>query len=253
MRAILTYHSIDPSGSVISLDEETFRRHVEWLASGSVRVLSVGDLLGAPADADDAVALTFDDGFANFGSVAWPLLRDHDLPATVFVVSARVGMTNAWGGRDAVGIPTLPLLGWDALGRLHDEGVHVGSHTRTHPRLGGLPRERLEEEVLGAARDIERRLGSRPSGLAYPYGDVDLAARDVVADAYDWAVTTRFAPLDRAERPHRLPRLDAWYFRRPGLLESWGSPRFAAWVAMRGAARRARGWLEARGDAWATA
>ena len=38
MRAILTYHSIDESGSPISVDPDAFRRHVRWLASGRVRV-----------------------------------------------------------------------------------------------------------------------------------------------------------------------------------------------------------------------
>ena len=94
MRAILTYHSIDPSGSPISIDQPTFARHVAWLASGAARVVDVGELLTL-SDQDDAVAITFDDGFANLRDQAWPLLREHDWPATVFVVSDLAGTTNA--------------------------------------------------------------------------------------------------------------------------------------------------------------
>jgi len=68
MRAILTYHSIDESGSVISVSESVFRGHVTWLARSAVRVVSIDTLMHLPADAN-AVALTFDDGFVNFGCI----------------------------------------------------------------------------------------------------------------------------------------------------------------------------------------
>jgi peptidoglycan/xylan/chitin deacetylase (PgdA/CDA1 family) len=109
MRAILTYHSIDESGSAISISESVFRGHVSWLARGGVRVVSLDALMRLPADAN-AVALTFDDGFVNFGDIAAPLLADHGLPSTLFVVSDAVGKTNRWPGRADRGIPELPLL-----------------------------------------------------------------------------------------------------------------------------------------------
>ena len=70
MRAILTYHSIDPSGSPISVSPAAFRRHIEWLASGRVRVVRLEELMRLPAG-EDAVALTFDDGFAKFGNTVF--------------------------------------------------------------------------------------------------------------------------------------------------------------------------------------
>ena len=136
LRAILTYHAVDPARSPISMEEATFRRHAAWLASGRVRVCALADLPGQPADAD-AVALTFDDGFVSFAERAWPVLRDHGLSATVFVVSDHVGGTNAWGQRPAPGNPSLPLMGWETLGRLAEAGVELGAHTRSHRDLRG--------------------------------------------------------------------------------------------------------------------
>ncbi|MBK9550504.1 MAG: hypothetical protein IPO52_15740 [Gemmatimonadetes bacterium] len=60
MRAILTYHAIDATGSVISVTPEDFAAHVSWAASGAVQVVSVEELLAFP-DSVNAVALTFDD------------------------------------------------------------------------------------------------------------------------------------------------------------------------------------------------
>ena len=246
MRAILTYHSIDDSGSVISVSRGDFRRHAEWLATAAApRAVTVDEAVRAD-DAEDCLALVFDDAFENFETAAWPVLRDLGIPATLFVVSREVGRTNAWGGEHDPEAPTLRLLDWDALGRLAGEGVEIGSHTRTHRRLEGLDRARLVDEIEGSAEDIETRLGERPEGFAYPYGSLDDAAEAVVSSTYGWGCTTELAVLERTSPPHRLPRLDAYYYRRPGQLESWATPTFRARLGVRRAARDARAWLDGR-------
>ena len=164
-RAILMYHSIDSSGSAISIDETAFRRHVDWLASGAVTVTSLDDLLKMSPDTD-AVAVTFDDAFENFGSIGWPLLRERGLPVTIYVVTGRAGSSSDWNR--PLGLPDLPLLGWDALARLGEEGVSLGSHTKRHPRLPELESGRLTEEVSDSAIVIEERTGQSPTAFAYP-------------------------------------------------------------------------------------
>ncbi len=244
MRAILTYHSIDDSGSPVSVGGAALRRHVRWLASGAVRVVGLEEIGALPAAAD-AVALTFDDGFVSFAETAWPLIRDHGLPVTLFVVTRCAGGTNAWGGRPAAGIPTLPLLGWDALARLAEDGVTLGAHGRSHADLRGLAGSALEDEVAGAAEDVAAHTGRRPRAFAYAYGEFSDAAAASAARTYDVACTTDHRPLRGREDPHRLPRLDAWYYRGGGL-EAWGSPLFRARTRARRALREVRR-LAARG------
>lgn len=239
MRAILTYHSIDPSGSVISVDPAAFRRHAEWLASSGPPVVPVSRLLELPGESE-AIALTFDDAFENFGDVAWPILAEHELPATVFVVSERTGTTNDWRGVPEPEIPSLPLLDWGALGRLAEAGVEIGSHTCRHAALAGAGPGVLADELGRSADRIESEIGVRPRGLAYPYGSHDDDAVDAAGRVYDWACTTELAPVSAEDSPHRLPRLDAFYLRRPGQLEAWGTPWFRARLSVRRAARRAR-------------
>jgi hypothetical protein len=241
VRAILTYHSVDLSGSVISLAPAVFARHLAWLAAGGVRVVDLEALATMP-DEPHAAALTFDDGFLNFATAAWPLLRDHGFPVTLFVVTRHAGGTNAWGGRSAPGIPTLPLLDWDALGRLAEEGVRLGAHSRTHRDLTRVGDADLEDEVAGSAADLAARTGRRPGAFAYPYGRHD-ARVERAAAPFACAVTTALRPVLSGDRAHALPRLDTYYLQRPGRLERFGTPAFARWLWLRGGARRLRAVL----------
>lgn len=239
MRGILTYHSIDPTGSPISIDEAAFREHVRWLVSGAVRVVPL-DRIDAPDTPDDALAITFDDAFRNFDEVAWPLLRAHRVPVTLFVVSGHAGGTNDWAGRRTAGVPSLPLMDWDALSRVAGEGVMLGAHSRTHPDLRGMAEPAIESEMAGSADDIAARTGTRPHTFAYPYGGVDACAAAVATRSFTHAVTTQLKLVEPSDRPERLPRLDAFYLRDPGKLEAWGTPAFRNGLRLRAALRRVR-------------
>jgi peptidoglycan/xylan/chitin deacetylase (PgdA/CDA1 family) len=231
MRAILTYHSIDDSGSPISVHPDAFRRHVDWLTSGRVKATTLDELLTLPS-ASNAVAITFDDGFENFEEHGRRLL-ERGVPITLFVVSERVGKTNAWGDMASPGIPVLPLLDWPALRRLREEGVSLGAHSRTHVDLTGLTKRLLEDEIRGSADAIVRETGARPTAFAYPYGHVNDAAAAMVADAFRFGCTTDFQILRDGARSERLPRLDMYYMQRPGRIEGWGTPAFARFVSVR--------------------
>ena len=239
MKAILTYHSVDESGSVISITEQMFRRHVRWLASGRVRVLPLDRLADAPDDAD-AVAITFDDGLGSFERIAAPLLREHGLPATLFVVTGAVGTTNVWRAGADAGIPVFDLIGWETLGRLAAQGVSLGAHTCTHPNLALIDRDEVEREIVTSKATLRRELGLDATTFAYPYGALCDAARDVVAREFRYGVSTRLAVLAPHDDPALLPRLDSYYFRAPGTLEAWGTARFRVRLGLLAGARSVR-------------
>jgi peptidoglycan/xylan/chitin deacetylase (PgdA/CDA1 family) len=246
MRAILTYHSIDSSGSPVSLSEETFRAHVRFFGSGRVRVVPLADLLSLP-DESDAVALTFDDGFLNFTSSALPALSHLGFPATIFVVSDAVGGTNAWGGRDAPGIPTLPLMTWQDLEGAHTAGFEIGAHSRHHPDLTTLSPAQLEDETAGCVERISAELGQRPRHFAYPYGAVNETVARVARDVFEQSVTTEFRAIAPDDDLALLPRLDSWYFRKAGELETWGLPSFRRRLWLRAQGRRVRALMTSGG------
>jgi peptidoglycan/xylan/chitin deacetylase (PgdA/CDA1 family) len=238
VRAVLTYHSIDSTGSVISVSPDTLESHVRALAAG-VAVLPLTDLLSAPDDRD-AVAITFDDAYTNFAREAWPRLKAHGLPATLFVPTRFAGAANEWpelpGGR----MPRLPILDWPSLARLAEDGVDLGSHSRTHPDLRTLDASRLEDEIAGAAHDILRETGRRPAVFSYPYGFWTPAAAEVVRATYEAACTTELRLLHRSDDRYLLPRLDVYYLRGPAEVANFGRWTFREYLRARLAARTVR-------------
>jgi peptidoglycan/xylan/chitin deacetylase (PgdA/CDA1 family) len=243
IHAILTYHSIDDTGSAISVDRDTFRRHVQWLAGSGIALVDLEQLRTSPADTD-AVAVTFDDGFANFAEHAWPVLKDHGVPVTVFVPTGHAGGENDWNAAVRVPIPRLPLLGWDALGRLAEAGVVLGAHGVKHVDLRTCGSFELDDEVRSCGERIASATGRRPNAFAYPFGAVDARVAAVVAESYDTACTTELRWLAETEDPVLLPRLDSFYLRGEGRLESWGTRSFRRLIRWRNGLRRARGLID---------
>jgi peptidoglycan/xylan/chitin deacetylase (PgdA/CDA1 family) len=246
MRAILTYHSVDESGSPISVSGAAFEAHRRWLTSGAIRNTSLAGILSSPDDGQHEVAVTFDDGVANIRTPL-ELLLDAGIKPTVFVVTGHVGGTNAWGGRDHPGIPRLPLLTWDELGDLSRRGVAIEAHSRTHPSLTGLSSTELEEELGGCSDDLLKHLGVRATAVAYPYGYLNPVVVTCAARWFAHGVTTEMAPLATNSQSMLLPRLDMYYYREPRAIESWGSSGFKVRLNLIALRRRIKAAMTRRG------
>jgi peptidoglycan/xylan/chitin deacetylase (PgdA/CDA1 family) len=205
--AILTYHSLDDSGSVISVSPETFRRQMTALAASGLPVIPLDRI----RDEHRGVALTFDDAFVNFHQHAAPLLSQLRFPATVFVVTGHAGGWNDWS--QSAGIPRLPLMDWPRLREIADAGMDIGAHSVSHPHLPELTRGQVEAELKACRDEIEHRLGRRVQNLAYPYGAENKVVRRVAAQYYRLACGVEMGFVRPDSLPMRLPRLDMYYLR----------------------------------------
>ncbi len=98
------------------------------------------------------------------------------------------------------------LATWAACARLAEAGMEIGAHTLTHPFLTTLSPAAQAAEIGGSFDLLERRLGLRPRGFAYPGGDHDEASVAAAAAAGEWAVTTRAGENDGGTPRHTLRR-----------------------------------------------
>jgi peptidoglycan/xylan/chitin deacetylase (PgdA/CDA1 family) len=96
---VLCYHAVDAGWhSPLAMPPDLFARQCAWI-SRHRRVVGLSELVGAINGSarlpHGVTALTFDDGFATVYTQAWPVLREHRLTATVFLVAATLGSAAA--------------------------------------------------------------------------------------------------------------------------------------------------------------
>jgi peptidoglycan/xylan/chitin deacetylase (PgdA/CDA1 family) len=239
--AILTYHSLENSGSVISTTPEIFRSQIESLAESGIPVVSLDELLSRPG----AVAITFDDGYRNLVECAFPVLERFGVPATVFVVSRYCGLLNGWPSQTPGVVPELPLMSWEELAAA-PRCITFGAHTATHPRLPVLTPAECDREMSECREEIEQRLARPVRWLAYPYGSCSAGVCSSAARHFELAVGTSLRFVSPAASRMNLPRLDMYYFRDKSSLSRLFSPATRGYVELRNAAREARDYLSHR-------
>jgi peptidoglycan/xylan/chitin deacetylase (PgdA/CDA1 family) len=228
--AILTYHSLDDSGSAISIAPRIFRDHMNWLADSGIPVVPLERIRESPG----AVALTFDDGFRNFLDCAVPVLRRENFPCTVFVVSGFCGDSNRWPSQLAKPrIPRLPLMGWSELREAAQAGVTIGSHTATHPRMASLSAAELEDELRSSQSAIEDCTRKPVVAFAYPYGESTPTVREAVRRRYRIGCGVKLDFVSASSEEMNLPRLDAYYLQKGIWFQGLGAAYGGAYIAAR--------------------
>jgi peptidoglycan/xylan/chitin deacetylase (PgdA/CDA1 family) len=236
---VFTYHAFDTTGGVLATDPARFAETLDALAKAGFRGVNLDDWVehGCP-EVERGFALTFDDGFRSILEVADVVAR-YRVPATIFLVTDRMGGDNAWPGQPPH-IAHAPLLGWSDLDDLEPLGFRVGAHGRTHARLDRCASAALEDEMRGSRDAIEDRTG-RPCRLfAYPYGISNPRVRSAAERHFAGAFDTRLDLATSAHGHHRLARIDAYYLRSRRALDRLMTGRWRGWLRWRRALRAAR-------------
>jgi peptidoglycan/xylan/chitin deacetylase (PgdA/CDA1 family) len=212
---ILSYHQVTPrphpAFRKYSVTPRQFATHMHWLRARGyepVDLTSVAGWLRGSAELPRRpVVVTFDDGFLDAVIHAPPVLQACGFTAIFFVVAGLIGKQSAWL-RAERGFES-PMVDWERLKKLRDDGFAIGSHAVSHPRLSALPEGECRAELSDARRIIEQHVGTAVEHLAYPFGNWDERVRSIADDAgYTTACTTDIAlatPVDHALSLPRVP------------------------------------------------
>jgi peptidoglycan/xylan/chitin deacetylase (PgdA/CDA1 family) len=232
-RAVLTFHSVDDSGSVLSFPVRAFSRMIEQLAMSGTPVVPFAELLNR----SDGITITFDDGMRSVHQHALPVLRDHGFPAHIFLTTGTVGKDIGW--------PSEPrrydTLNWHELEQCVAADLRVECHTLTHPDLRTLTPTAMLAECRGADDEIERRTGRRPTLLAFPYGLFNQTTIQTLAPHYQACFTTRLDYFTSTCDLSQVPRLDTYYLQSPAFRHHLLAAPTRGYIALRGAIRAIRG------------
>lgn len=225
---VLCYHLVGGgTGGEVDLPRRTFEAHLDWLADRT-DVVGLADL-HSEIRSRPRVVLTFDDAFANFADVVWPLLRARKLPATLFVPT---GFVDGRSPSPLTGAD-LPPCSWASLRQMHAEGLTLGSHTDRHVDLRAVADSEIDADLALASRRIRDEVGVEPEDFCYPQAKWSRRAERVVARHHQravigagWHVRVNGSPLRIPRVPIRADLQDLGQVFRKGLwLEEWVANR----------------------------
>ncbi len=159
--------------------------------------ISCENLLSAkPHEFAKKVAITFDDGLADIYLIAYPYLKQRNIPFTVFIVSDFL---------DTEGYITTEQLKEMAK----DPLVTIGSHGISHEILPSLSVEQKWEEIEASKRELEKIAGKKIKLFAYSHGQYDDKCLEMVSKAgYEGAFSVKGFPFNFYTRNwmYHLPR-----------------------------------------------
>ncbi|MGB7210126.1 MAG: polysaccharide deacetylase family protein [Pyrinomonadaceae bacterium] len=243
---ILTYHSIDSSGSVISTAPDIFRRQMKYLSEAGYNAIPLRKLAALlkneTALPSKTVVLTFDDGFRNFYTEAFSVLSEYNFKATVFLVTDFCGKQNNWLGNPP-DLPRSELLSWQEVRELNAFGIEFGSHTKTHPDLTKLTTAETEAEVVQSKAAIADALGRETSTFAYPFGRHHAAIRRIAVANFDAACSTDLGKVTPRSDFSSLNRIDSYYLSNQRLFEMLQSATFDNYMRFRQVMRNVKSLL----------
>ena len=187
---ILMYHYIgdnpnptDVTRNRLSTSPKLFAEQMDYLEKHGFTPISLDTLYGIYAGITPSpakpVVLTFDDGYIDFYLNAYPILKQHNFQATVFIPTGLIGGSY--------------YMNWDQLREMHQSGlISLQSHAVTHKSLSKLSYEQALNELVTSKAKLEKELGGTVNFVAFPSGATSAQVNKAVQVAgYSGGLTTR--------------------------------------------------------------
>jgi len=206
---ILMYHHLqDLPGDASELrltwtvSPQNFEAQMNLLGQRGFHSVTMAQLVahlksGKPLPAKPIV-ISFDDGWAEQSTVAFPILKKYNLIGTFFVYTRPIDHAQ--------------YMTWAQLQEMSAAGMDIQPHTLTHPHLRTLPPDEAMKEITESKNILETRLGKPMVAFAYPFGEYNAAVIDMLKRAgYASAVTLAAGYNQRADELFTLHRIRVSY------------------------------------------
>lgn len=172
---IIMYHNVENSShfKADTVSPENFAWQMAYLKNHGYQLLTLDELIEGikegRAFSRKSVVLTFDDGYENNFIHAFPVLRQYQFPATIFVSPGFIAKKG--------------FLDWRQLRQMQKEGISYGSHGMTQGYLPDLSDEKRRYEIKNSKAILERSLNVRIDYFAYPVGGFNEEIKKLLAEA----------------------------------------------------------------------
>ena len=201
---VLNYHKIDHTFISLAVRPEDFDNQMKYLRNNGYHTISPDELYEALAGngklPENPVLITFDDGYEDNYTNAYPILKKYGFKATIFVVTGFLDKHKKG------------YLNWDQAREMNENGVNIESHTVNHRSMTDLTDDELRSELVDSKKKAEAELGHEVNYIAYPTGTYNLHIAQMVKEAgYKAAFTIKYGNVDKASNiygagayiPHR--------------------------------------------------
>jgi len=197
---ILMYHHVGdnrPSGAWLYVRPAIFAQQMDFLIGKGYTAITLPEVMAGLAGGAlpaKPVVITFDDGYADIFTQAYPILHQKNLKATVFII------TQLLEGSD--------YMTWEQLREMNSSGIMtIGNHTLSHRALPKLTEEQVRDEIVSAREILNSHLGINVNTFAYPFGNASPTATKILGEIGTAAAVTASRGLACAKLPYALPRI----------------------------------------------
>jgi peptidoglycan/xylan/chitin deacetylase (PgdA/CDA1 family) len=168
---ILAYHMVEPRFdlAITRVPPRRFARQITWAKNLGFNFRTLHEYVQSPST--KSIALTFDDGFASVYQYAFPILREHGITATVFIIAGYVGQYDDWDVN--FGRIRFPHLNWRQIEELVAAGWQIESHGMYHNDLRKIGNKACRRELELSKHLLEQRLHMPVSYISFPFGNVN--------------------------------------------------------------------------------
>jgi peptidoglycan/xylan/chitin deacetylase (PgdA/CDA1 family) len=204
---ILMYHYVGDAPPTadrlrrdLTVSAAAFEAQMAWLRDNGYTTITLDQLYeylnGGEPLPPRPVVLTFDDGYLDAYTVAFPTLKKYGHTGAFFVIADFINYSNPEHAT------------WSQLREMADAGMRIESHSRTHIDLRRRSNAVLVWELLGPAEQIEAFIGRKPRFFSYPTGRYDAAVIQILRDlGTNAALTTEIGRTQRLSTAMLWPRL----------------------------------------------
>lgn len=190
---ILCYHGIldEPWGiSSLFVRVQDFERQMQYLKEQGYTTLFVSEIKNAN-QYEKPIIITFDDGYLDVYTNAFPILKKYNLKANVYMISGWINGDVYMTSEMTKEMSASPL-------------IEIGSHTVTHKALATLSTEEIEYELRESKKALEELLEKKINVVAYPTGSYNQTVIDIARQYYQYGIST----VNGKENPNQLHTYD---------------------------------------------
>lgn len=200
---VLNYHKVDNTFISLAVRPDDFAYQMKYLHDNGYHTISPDELYESLAGSgelpDNPVLITFDDGYLDNYTNAYPILKKYGFKATVFVITSFLGKDKNY-------------MTWEQAREMDANGISIESHTVDHKSMTDLTDEQLRMELVESKKKAEEELGHPVDYMAYPTGTYNLHIAEMVKEAgYKAAFTIKYGNVDKASNIYALERVPIFH------------------------------------------